>query len=72
MSKYISSKPIRFITSAIMILIFLIALLAFGVACYGWVMGISYAQAWSNLLNAIRALDKSNTQAVVQLIAAYV
>ena len=76
MGKYISSKAIRFCTSTLIILVFLIGLFAFAMACYGWAVGISYAQAWQNLLEACRHSAGTDTNAeeleeVVEQLVAY-
>ena len=52
-------KAVRWCLSVVIILLFLAALFAFvGMPIYTAVAEISYAQGWTNLIEAIRAVAK--------------
>lgn len=50
-------KAIRWCLSVVIVLLFLVSLFAFvGMPIYSAIVGVSYAQGWDNLLEAIRAV----------------
>lgn len=53
--KWIPNGAIRFCLGLILIIAFLVALFAGGMGVYASIAGITYSQAWTALIEAIRA-----------------
>ncbi len=54
MGKFISTRVIRGCVSTIIVILFIAALFAAGMAVYAGLAKITYPQAWTNLITAIR------------------